>query len=100
MLGFRRFHLFGADSCLTDDGKHHAYSQPENDGMMIFPAYVGGRKFLCHPWMFSQAQEMMDLIKFYGHAFELEIHGDGLLKHILTTGAEMADFEDERIELA
>ena len=30
MLGYRKFHLFGCDSCVMD-GVHHAYTQPEND---------------------------------------------------------------------
>lgn len=104
MLGYRRFHLYGCDSCLYSQGDfgrdplpnspivHHAYSQPENDSEFIVAAKVtGGRIFQCHPWMITQAQEMMYLIKYFGNEIDLEIHGDGLLRHILMTGAEMAD---------
>lgn len=147
MLGFKRFHLYGCDSCLEQqwairhvesgdllksirssvggqfawgDGettltfstepeareamshggpglqvvratRHHAYAQPENDKFGIIPVTCGGRVFACAPFMVSQAQEMMDLIKFLGDEIELEIHGDGLLAHILKTGATLDD---------
>lgn len=89
MLGFKRFHLYGFDSCLTD--KHHAYAQPENDSEHVIDTIVGGRTFKCHPWMISQAQEFMDLVKFLGDEIELEVYGDGLISHILRTGAELSE---------
>jgi SAM-dependent methyltransferase len=90
MLGYRKFYLYGCDSCLMDQ-KHHAFSQPENDGAYVLPVIVnpGGRVFRCHPWMVSQAQEFIDLIRVMGDEVELEIYGDGLLAHILNTGAEI-----------
>jgi SAM-dependent methyltransferase len=90
MLGFKKYHLFGCDSCLSEAEAHHAYSQPENDGPVVTPLIVGGRIFKCHPWMVAQAQEFMDLIKVLGNEFELEMYGDGLLTHILNTGADLA----------
>lgn len=89
MLGFKRFHLFGCDSCLTEK-EHHAYAQAENDEPIIIPVNVGGRIFQCAPWMIAQAQEFIDLIKFLGDEIEVEIYGDGLLSHILLTGAELS----------
>lgn len=89
MLGFKQFHLFGCDSCLAE-GAHHAYVQPENDDGIVVPVNVGGRIFYCHPWMIAQAQEFMDLITFLGDEIEVEIYGDGLLNHILLTGAELS----------
>jgi hypothetical protein len=99
LLGYRRFHLFGCDSCIrTDDtGEiHHAISQPENDGNISIPVILSGsdRVFLCHPWMVSQANEFMGLIKMLGGEIELEIHGDGLLRHLLVTGAALAALDD------
>lgn len=102
MLGFRKFHLFGFDSCLStalQDGvfnrqAHHAYAQSENDNSPVVPVNVGGRKFNCHPWMISQAQEFMDLVKFLGHIIEVQVHGDGLIKHIVTTGFNLATEDD------
>jgi len=100
MLGFKKFHLFGFDSCLSepDAGEevrhHHAYAQPENDNQAVIPVNVSGRQFMCHPWMISQAQEFQDLVKFLGSEIELEVYGDGLISHILTTGAALADEQD------
>lgn len=94
MLGYRKFHLFGCDSCIID-GSHHAYSQPENDTEFVAPINVGGRIFQCHGWMAAQAQEFMALIKYLGNEIELEIYGDGILAHILKVGADLADGEGD-----
>jgi hypothetical protein len=105
MLGFKRFHLFGFDSCLRDqadiysqvDGRekntaaHHAYAQPENDDALVVNVTAGGRIFQCHPWMACQAQEFMDLVKYLGDEIELEVYGDGLINHILRSGAEISE---------
>lgn len=107
MLGYRKFHLYGCDSCLVDDGRHHAFAQPENDSDIVLNVSVnisvardgsrssGGRIFKCHPWMAAQATEFLSLIRFLGDEMALEIHGDGLLSHILNVGAEMADITRE-----
>lgn len=108
MLGYRKFHLFGCDSCTPElsawkDAKtnavytHHAYAQPENDGVPNFPATVGGRTFTCTAWQIAQAQEFMTLIKVMGNLFELEVHGDGLLGWILQHGANL-DIEMEEAQ--
>jgi SAM-dependent methyltransferase len=98
MLGFKRFHLYGCDSCLGEADQHHAYAQPENDSAVVVPLSVqAGRIFYCHPWMIAQAQEMLDLIRVLGEEIELEIHGDGLLAHILrTAAAEQAAADTKR----
>lgn len=89
MLGFKKFHLFGCDSCLSAGEVHHAYSQPENDAAPIVATTTpDGRVFQCHPWMISQAQEMQDLIRMLGDEMELEIYGDGLLAHLLKLAAD------------
>ena len=94
MLGYHRFTLYGCDSCVTEN-EQHAYEQKENDGDKLFPVFANGdnRKFICTAWMIAQATEFMQLIKFMGDEFELEIPGDGLLSHILKIGAERLDEE-------
>jgi SAM-dependent methyltransferase len=92
-LGFKRFHLFGCDSCLGEDNKHHAYKQVENDGQLVMPVNVSGKIFNCNPWMVSQAQEFIDLIKMLGDEIELAVYG-GLLHHILESGASYADIKE------
>lgn len=98
MLGYRKFILYGCDSCLTGE-VHHAYEQKENDSELVLPVVVnpGGRVFHCHPWMISQAQEFLDLIRYLGEEIELDVRGDGLLSHILNVGAERAEIEEFKV---
>jgi len=92
ILGFSRMEIYGFDSCLSEEGKHHAYEQKENDNeKTIVKVTCGGRVFLCHPWMASQAQEFLDQMKhLLVDEVELLVHGDGLIAHILQTGANEA----------
>jgi hypothetical protein len=73
MLGFKKYFLYGADSCLLSDGSHHAYSQNENDSDYVLNVVVnpGGRIFQCHPWMCAQGAEFISLVKFLGEEIEL-----------------------------
>lgn len=93
MLGFRYQHLFGIDSCFSpkEAGKHHAYPQSmnDNDGSAIFN--IAGRDFECSAWQASQAKNFMDMLSINGEFIELEVHGDGMLAHILKTGADLSD---------
>jgi len=110
MLGYRKFHLFGCDSCVNVIDalntirlnapvvEHHAYAQPENEGMPLFPVTVGGRVFQCQAWQIAQAQEFVSLIKVMGDMFELEVHGGGLLEWILQHGAQMDRDREEAEE--
>lgn len=92
MMGYKKFHIYGADSCLMDKA-HHAYEQKENDGVPVIPVVVRGKTFMCHSWMISQAQEFMDLIRVFGNEIELNVRGDGLLAWIVECGAKIADEE-------
>jgi hypothetical protein len=93
VLGYRQMHLFGADSCLVD-GAHHAYKQNENNTDQVIAVTCGGRVFYCQPWMVAQAQGFVETIQMLGDLIELEVYGDGLLRHILQTGAELETAED------
>lgn len=90
MLGFTKFHVYGFDSSLADDGKHHAFPQPENDAERVHNVTAGGRQFKCHGWMLAQAQQFIDMQKMIGGFCEMVVYGDGLISHILKTGAELS----------
>jgi len=92
MLGFKRFHILGCDSCL-EDGAHHAYPQAENDNQIVVSVRIGDKVFFCNPWMVSQAKEFIDLIGCMGDVMELEIYG-GMLHQILVDGASRADLKE------
>ena len=97
MLGIRKIHIYGFDSCLLDD-RHHAYAQAENDGAPVMDVLVGGKTFKCHPWMAVQAQEFIELVKhMLPEDAELAVYGDGLIAHILNTGAH---FYEQQLEAA
>ena len=94
MLGYRRFHLFGCDSCVSEK-EHHAYEQKENDREFVLRTILNvkgvptGREFLTTGWQIVQAQEFMAFIQLMCDDIDLQVHGDGLLAYILATGAEL-----------
>lgn len=95
ILGFKKMRIYGMDSCCIE-GKHHAYSQPENDyKVRNIPVTVADRTFDCQPWMAYQAYDFVDMVKTIGDEFMLDVKGDGLIAHILKTGAEMPEIEDK-----
>jgi len=83
MLGFRKMHLFGWDSCYRH-GKHHAYDQELNDGERTFDLVINDKTFVVSGAQYCQANEfmkmhhdgkMMDL--------QLEVHGNGLIRQLI-----------------
>lgn len=94
MLGFHKIHVYGFDSCYRED-QHHAYDQPENDyKSKPFPVSVGGKVFWCDAWMYSQACEFIDMVGMFGDEIQLNVKGDGLIAHIIKTGAELSALEE------
>lgn len=87
LLGYPKQELYGLDSCVMD-GRHHAYEQPENDGNRILPIIPqpGTERFWCAGWMAKQAYDFQALIYHEGDDYELCVHGDGLIAHMMRTG--------------
>ena len=82
VLGYRKIHLYGFDSCYEGD-ENHAYKQPLNDGERIIETIVGGQTFRCAPWMIAQADDFKGLIpQLVGMGCEIHVHGTGLIPHI------------------
>jgi len=81
MLGFCKFEMYGFDSCIM--GEHHAYEQPENDDEQVLDVVVSGREFLCTAAHYHQAKEFVDMISKTGEHYDLAVHGDGLISHII-----------------
>lgn len=96
MLGFHKIHMYGFDSCHLN-GEHHAYEQPENsyNSDRTIPVSVGGRVFQCDPWMFCQAKEWMQMVKMFGDEIDLNVKGDGLIAHIIKTGATLSALDGD-----
>jgi len=78
MMGFRKFHLFGFDSCLTgDDLKVHQ----KWDGEVI-EIMTGGRKFRCNPAMAAQVTEFEKIINLFKNQAQFKVYGDGAIPHL------------------
>ncbi len=85
ILGFQRMDLFGMDSCVMPNGDH-AVLQPENGADQTETIICADRSFTCTAWHTAQALEFIDLIATNGEHFQLNVHGDGLLAHIMRVG--------------
>jgi len=87
-MGFRKFALFGFDSSYQD-GQHHAYPQPENDGQRVLDAIHRGRHFKCAAWMVQQASEFRELAALMlNSGAELYVFGEGLVPWIAASMRE------------
>jgi hypothetical protein len=93
MLGFPKFEMYGFDSCITDS--HHAYEQPENDGEEVIDVTVSGRDFLCTAAHYHQAKEFVDMISKTGEHYDLAVHGDGLISHIIKNPKDSLRVKEE-----
>lgn len=92
VLGFKKMEIYGFDSCVM--GKdHHAYDQEENDEGPIATVNVNGKKFVCFSWMYSQANDFVEMVKSVGDSFELQVHGDGLIAHLIKSSVEKLEVE-------
>ena len=81
MLGFHKFEMYGFDSCIMEE--HHAYEQPENDGEEVLDVVVSAKEFRCTAAHYHQAKEFVDMIAKTGEHYDLAVHGDGLISHII-----------------
>ena len=89
-MGFRVFHLFGYDSCLSEKLRKvngEIYDQKKADGSdKAITLVVGGKKFTSDPAMASQANEFQDLLKSLfqkDDPFVVKGYGQGLIQHII-----------------
>jgi hypothetical protein len=89
MLGYSNLHLFGFDSCLSDE-EHHAYSftdETEEIGH-IYTIKLGNltegppedaKEFRCAGYQMAQASHFRILLDHYSTVFTPTFHGEGLL---------------------
>tara|TARA_R100000656_G_scaffold17372_2_gene16291 strand:+ start:1127 stop:1981 length:855 start_codon:yes stop_codon:yes gene_type:complete len=81
LLGFNKFEVYGFDSCVI--GHHHAYEQKENDEEDVIDVIVADKEFKCTAANYHQAKEFVQMIIGTGEHYNLAIHGDGLISHII-----------------
>jgi hypothetical protein len=96
-MGIRHIHLFGVDSCFTND-KHHAFELPRgaDNETHTLPIRVGEKEFKCYLWMARQAQDFLGLINSLDDDVDLDVHGEGILSYMINLGANMAMKEEEK----
>ena len=89
IMGYRKFHIFGYDSCYSGN-KHHAYKQTLNDGEKVIDVLFEGKIFKCAPWHAIQAREFQNLAaSLIDLGCEISVYGNGLLQ--LMAKAMMAE---------
>lgn len=87
MMGFRKMHLFGFDSCLAggSKGNHLRKITGQEWGTskehQVLPLWIEGREFRADPAMASQANEFQEQVKFMEGA-KILAHGDGMIQYL------------------
>lgn len=81
--GCKDVHLYGIPSCLVGDA-HHAYTQPENDGMAVISFTIAGDPkktvYRCQGWMSRQADEFGQMyFSLQRNGVSVTVHGKGLI---------------------
>ncbi len=96
ILGYQFMHIFGLDSCLSPEGVNHPYPQDWNKpDKKILDVWCGMRKFRCAGWHTAQADQFYTYVQTCGELFHLNVHGDGLIHHMMVTGASAERREPE-----
>jgi len=72
-------------------GEHHAYNQIENDECEVHDLVCMGKTFKCAAWMASQFEDFQRFIISLGDKFELNVHGNGLIAHMMKEGAKLSE---------
>lgn len=80
LMGFRRFVLYGMDSCLADDKLTKRFTG-EKAGVVV-DVIVGGKTFYCNGAMAQQAQEFQELYRTFP-GISIDCRGGGLLAAII-----------------
>lgn len=82
LMGFRKFKLYGFDSCLANDGQTKRFSGENIGTGKKIDVIVGGRRFWCNGALAQQAAEFQKLYEALPN-ITIEAVGDGLIAEIL-----------------
>jgi len=95
-FGYNVIHLYGIDSCLTDDYKHHAYnfidSKKETVGNIteIRLDYSDSPTFKVADYMLAQLFDFKSILQTYSKRLKFISHGNGLITYLLKISQEKA----------
>lgn len=101
MMGYSNIHMFGFDSCLSDNDDHHAYGfKTEEEGLgVIYNIKLGmnnekyQKVYRCAGYQLAQLAHFKDFYKNYNQYFIPTFHGRGMLPDT------MAHIRQEEIRL-
>lgn len=81
VLGFRRYHLYGYDSCYFD--REPTKEKAKNGLPKWFEVEVGNRRFVTDAELLAQCQDFDKLLDLGRDVFaEIEVYGNGMIPHI------------------
>ena len=82
LMGFRKFILYGFDSCLAKDRQTKRFSGENVGTGKVFDVIVGGKRFWCNGALAQQATEFQMVYEGLPN-ITIEAKGDGLIAEIL-----------------
>jgi len=88
VLGFRKFVLYGFDSCLAPDQDTKRFTGEKVGGAMKLDVWVNGKRFWCNGALADQANQFQELYKAMGD-ITIEAKGDGLIANIIAQRKRM-----------
>ncbi len=97
LQGYRRFDVYGVDSCWMN-GQHHAFDQPENEKDKMYDVTLEPdgrpelrRTFQASLWHLKQFEDWMEMLRHHGSQWSMVVHGDGMLAHALRVSGGNVD---------
>jgi hypothetical protein len=86
LMGFKKFHLFGFDSCNKDKDSKYKRVNIHTGGdhaVKVITVHSNGKEHYCNPAMAGQANEFQDMIKMFGGDIRIKVYGDGLIASLM-----------------
>jgi hypothetical protein len=86
LMGFKRFHLYGFDSCNKDETSKYKRVNIHTGGdhaVKVIKVNCNGKDHWCNPAMAGQANEFQDMIKMFGGDIRIKVYGDGLIASLM-----------------
>jgi len=100
-MGYRKIHLYGYDTCLTNQYKHHAYDfvNPDKETLGdIREIKIDGEDsptFRCAGYMLAQIFDFQYILKHFSDMLDIEVHSDGPLAYLMSKAK--IKFEQEKV---
>jgi len=75
LLGYRKYHVFGLDGSLADDGRSHAY---DNEIKEVYDFKLAGKTYKGTAWMIMQHQDFQNICRNL-QGVQLAMYGEGII---------------------